>query len=145
MDTRTLDVTLDGRPITVIDYPVLPKATCTRCKGTGRATMPLFSSGRSNHGPYTTYEMGDAVNTKPKQRRTSCPRCDGTGELGEDIGPEHVVVDVLNYEAYPHDFPRMKGWWGYYRVVDWGESSLEAVAQKLVRRQEQAMRLLLEP
>lgn len=87
-------------------------------------------------------------------RVTHCAACRDTGYVGEEIGPEHVLVNIELREAFPHTRPRPKGTrgggtWVYLRVRSWDDhdpvDEPETIpgAAALLRDDERILRRLL--
>jgi hypothetical protein len=84
-----LAVGVDGSVFVLSPWPVIVgPARCSACKGKGRRLMAMYATG----GRRSVSTPGDLAEKMTKGSLTACPECRGTGERGERLTREHVVM-----------------------------------------------------
>jgi len=84
-----------GRPVRLDPVEALPLGPCSGCRGTGNAVASVqIGGGTAGGGPRRSVEPGDLYGVTRRQQVGASPLCDGTGQRGEQVGPDHVLVSV---------------------------------------------------
>lgn len=87
-----------GRPIKLDPIEVLPPGSCGECKGRGR--ISFHAAMRGGHGQ--SNEPGDLYGqTRRWPTGGVCPVCWGSGQSGEALAADTVLLDAMHGIARP--------------------------------------------
>jgi hypothetical protein len=79
----------NGRIVILDAWPVIARpGRCSACKGKGERLMAMYATG--GKGDRST--PGDLAGRMVKGSITRCPECGGTGQRGEPLTRQHVVM-----------------------------------------------------
>lgn len=94
--------TRQGRPFTLDPIPVLPLGKCGPCGGRGTIRFQEPVSGHGGNTVWATYEPGDLTG-RTRFASDTCPACGGTGQRGEQLTADHVLVDPNGIARFNDD------------------------------------------